>query len=73
MEYSLVNKIMSDEKLHQFLINNSQWYKYLNRNSDNFKQFYSAFKEDERNKRANKFNSALDTLDTVNTIFKIMK
>lgn len=56
----------------KYLKENSEWYKYLNRSSDNYKMFLSGYKKFNRNEQTNKFNSAVDTLDTVNSIFKII-
>lgn len=73
MEYGLYQKINNDPKMHDFLINNSYWYKYLNRNSNNYKAFVDAYKSDKRNKRTNKVTQTIDTLDTVNSVLKILK
>lgn len=62
-------KISNDEKLHNYLKNNPHWYKYLNRNKNNYKNFYNAFKQNNRNEKLEKASSVVDTLDIVNTIF----
>jgi hypothetical protein len=72
MSPELIVKISNDQKLHNYLINNSYWYKDLNRNKDNFKKFYAAYKANSRNEKAEKISGVVDTLDTVNTIFKIL-
>jgi predicted ribonuclease toxin of YeeF-YezG toxin-antitoxin module len=73
MTTEIALKIINDSKMHDFLINNSYWYKELNRSPDNFKEFMEAFKADKRNKRISKVNSTVDTLDTVNLILKTLK
>ena len=72
MEQDLQFKIYKDKKLGNFLKEHSQWYKYLNRSSDNFKLFLNDYKKYSRNQNVGKFNNAIDTLDTVNSIFKII-
>lgn len=62
-------KISNNERLHNYLKNNPYWYKYLNRNKNNYKNFYNAFKQNNRNEKLEKASSLVDTLDIVNTIF----
>lgn len=72
MEQDLQFKIYKDKKLANYLKEHSQWYKYLNRSSDNFKLFLNDYKKYSRNQNVGKLNNAIDTLDTVNSIFKII-
>ena len=72
MSPELIIKISNDSKLHNYLINNSYWYKLLNRDKNNYKIFYQSYKSNNREEKVNKVNKALNTLDTVNTIFKII-
>lgn len=44
MRIEFINKIYNDPKLYRFLMENSFWYKYLNRSLD-FSRFESAMKE----------------------------
>ena len=72
MDYELQFKIYKDKKMAKYLKENSEWYKHLNRSSDNYKMFLSQFKKYNQSVRTTKFNGAVDTLDTVNSIFKII-
>lgn len=73
MKKEVFIKIMGDPKLHDYLINNSYWYKYLNRSDKYYKDFVSEFKANSRLEKTKKVNNAINTLDTVNTIFKMLK
>lgn len=73
MRADLLIKINNDKKMQEYLVNNSYWYKYLNRGSNYYNYFLAAFKENNKEKRKNKTNEVFNTLDTVNTILKIMK
>ena len=73
MTYDIQYKINNDINLKKFLRENSYWYKELNRNALNYKEFYSSFKANKRNEKVTKANSFLETIDTVNTILKILK
>lgn len=70
MEYDLQLKIYKDKKLANYLKEHSQWYKYLNRSSDNYKLFLSDFKKYNRGEHMGKINNAIDTLGIINSIFK---
>ena len=72
MDYELQFKIYKDKKMAKYLKENSEWYKYLNRSSDNYKLFLSNYKKYNRNEQTSKFNNAVDTIETVNSIFKIL-
>ena len=73
MRADLLIKINNDKKMQEYLVNNSYWYKYLNRGSNYYNYFLAAFKENNKEKRKNRTNEVFNTLDTVNTILKIMK
>lgn len=73
MRADILIKINNDKKMKEYLVNNSYWYKYLNRGPYYYKYFLSAFKENNKEKRKDKTNEVFNTLDTVNTILKIMK
>ena len=72
MDYELQIKINKDKKLVNYLKENSQWYKYLNRSNDNYQMFLSGYKKYNREYQSKKLNNALGTIDTVNSIFKII-
>ncbi len=73
MAPELMIKISNDVNLHNYLKNNSYWYKYLNRDKNSFKSFYNAYKLNDRSEKIGKASSVVDTLGTVNNILKILK
>ena len=73
MAPELIIKISDDVNLHNYLIKNSHWYKYLNRDKNNFKMFYNAYKLSNKSEKINKASGVVDTLNTVNSILKILK
>lgn len=72
MEHEIQFRISKDQKLTNYLKEHSEWYKYLNRNSINYRRFLNDYKKYSRTQNVGKFNNAIDTLDTVNSIFKII-
>ena len=73
MAPELIVKISNNVNLHNYLIKNSYWYKYLNRNKNNFKMFYNSFKLNNKSEKINKASGVVDTLNTFNSILKILK
>ena len=73
MAPELIIRISNDVNLHKYLQKNSYWYKYLNRDKNNFNSFYNAYKLSSRSEKIGKASSVVDTLGTVNNILKILK
>lgn len=73
MRADILIKINNDKKQKEYLMNNSYWYKYLNRSRENYNDFLKAFKNYNRVSKVNKTNELVNTFDTVNTILKILK
>ena len=72
MEYDIQFKIYNDKKQSKYLMDNSHWYKYLNRTPDNYNAFLEEYKKHNRNEQTQKITGVIDTLETVNSIFKII-
>lgn len=49
MELSIIYKIKSEKKHYNFLRSHSYWYKYLNRDPKNYKDFINEYKKYNRN------------------------
>lgn len=73
MEYSLQQKLNEDKKMAEFLKQNSYWYKDLNRNSDNYKNFVTAMKDKYHLKMTDKLSDAIDNIDIISGILDTLK
>lgn len=73
MDLIIQQKLETDPKMAQFLKENSYWYKELNRNSDNYKDFLNAMKEKYHLKVSDKINDAIDGIDLVSGILENLK
>lgn len=73
MEYSLQQKLNEDKKMAEFLKQNSYWYKELNRNSDNYKNFVTAMKDKYHLKMTDKLSDAIDNIDIISGILDTLK
>ena len=73
MELNIIYKIKQNKKHYDFLRNNSYWYKYLNRNSNNYKDFLNAYKKYNRMVTTNKVNDTISNIDMVTNILKVLE
>lgn len=70
----VINDLLDkDQKMAMYLKENSYWYKYLNRNSDNYKFFLNAMKEKYHLRVSDKINEAIDNIDLVSTILENLR
>lgn len=72
MEVELALKIRSDEKLHNYLIMHSSWYRLLNRDSSNYDKLVAEYKKNKRDENFNKFNEAVDNIDLITNVIKMV-
>ncbi len=73
MELDIIYKIKSQKKYYDFLRSHSYWYKYLNRNSDNYKKFIDAYKKFHRETTTNKVQDTINNIDMVANILKVLE
>ena len=73
MELGIIYKIKQDKKEYDYLRQNSYWYKYLNRDPNNYKVFLDSYKKHSRNEKTNKVNDTINNIDTVANILKVIE
>ena len=73
MNIDLQMKINSDPKLKRFIRENPFWYKYLNRNPDNFKDFIYDMKDKYKLKTGDKISKTIDNLATIEAFLEVLK
>ena len=73
MELFIQQKLNEDVKMSGYLKENSYWYKELNRNSDNYKNFVNAMKEKYHLKVTDKISDAIDNIDIISEILDTLK
>lgn len=73
MDIILQQKLAEDTKMAELLKLNSYWYKALNRNSENYKNFVNAMKEKYHLKMTDKINDAIDNIDIITGILDTLK
>lgn len=72
MELSILYKIKQEKKHYDYLRTHSYWYKYLNRNPNNYNEFIKEYKKYNRITTTNKFNNTISNIDMVTTILKTL-
>ena len=73
MKVNVWMKLESNPKIANYLKENSEWYKYLNRNPINYDKFVKIMKEQNRVRTFNKINGIMDNIDTISSILNILK
>ena len=68
MKIDTLNKLKEDKKYLTFLRENSQWYKVLNRDSNNLNLFKSKMKEKYHLRTIDKVDNIVDSVDLITKI-----
>ena len=73
MNLNLQYKIYQDPKQHQFLRENSYWYKYLNRSESYYKDFINDMKEKYKLTSTDKINKMINNIEMFRTFLDVLK
>lgn len=73
MSLEIQFKLKSNQKYLQFLRENSYWYKYLNRDTEYFKEFEDNVKTTYKLRPVDKIEKAIDTVDMIQTLINSLK
>lgn len=73
MNLNIQYRINHDPRQHQFLRENSYWYKYLNRSEIYYKSFINDMKDKYKLKPTDKINKMIDNIELVRTFLDVMK
>lgn len=66
-------KIKNNPNYLRFLRENSHWYKYLNRDGNNFKVFEEEVKTSYKLRPTDRISRALDTFDMIQSLLSSLK
>lgn len=73
MRLDLQNKLAQDPKMSSYLKQNSEWYKYLNRNPLNYDKFVKTMKEQYKIRATDKIEEVIENIDLVSNILNVLK
>ncbi len=66
-------QINNDPRLKRFIRENPIWYKYLNRNPDNFKLFFSEMKNKYKLNTSDKISKTMENLSLIESVLNVLK
>lgn len=73
MTLDLQFKLRSNPLYLKYLHENSYWYKYLNRNPNEFDRFINELRVNYKLRPQDRINKAIDTFEMINTIISTLK
>ena len=73
MQKYILEKLYQDPKMLELLKENSEWIKYLNRDSRKYEEFVAVMKEKYRLRKTDKINDVIDNIDLISNLFSAIK
>ena len=73
MSIDIQMRINNDPRLNSFIRENPIWYKYLNRNPDNFKDFIRNMKDTYKLNASDKISKTMDNLSMIQAFLDVLK
>lgn len=73
MRLDIQNKLVQDPKMAGYLKENSEWYKYLNRNPMNYDKFVKTMKEQYKIRTTDKIEGVVENIDLISNILNVIK
>ena len=73
MNLNLQYRINQDQRLKQFLRENSYWYKYLNRNELYYKDFINDMKDKYKLNPTDRINKMMDNINMISSFLDVLK
>ena len=73
MQLKILYALKQDVKMHSYLKENSEWYKLLNRNANNYDAYIKAMKKKYRLNVTDKISDTIDNIDMIASIINTVK
>lgn len=73
MDINLQMELKKNEKMYNFLKENSYWIKELNRNPESYKKFIKEMKIKYKLRPTDKVNEVIDNIDLISTVLQTLK
>ncbi|MBQ6686960.1 MAG: hypothetical protein IJN03_00360 [Bacilli bacterium] len=73
MDINLQMELKKNEKMYNFLKENSYWIKELNRNPESYKKFVQEMKIKYKLRPTDKVNEVIDNIDLISTVLQTLK
>lgn len=72
MRFEIIDNINKDKKLKEYLINNSYWYRLLNRNPLNYEKMLKKYKEYKNETMYKKIDNVVENVELISNIMKFV-
>ena len=73
MQIDVQQKFENDKEMATYLKQNSEWFKYLNRDSNYFKEFSSMMREKYKVRTSDKIETLMENVDLINSVLNVLK
>ena len=73
MDLMLQKRFLENQKMYQYLKENSYWFKYLNRDANSYKEFETKMKELYKERLTDKISEMIDNIDLINGVLMSLK
>ena len=73
MKVDIWMKLKKNPKMSEYLKENSEWYKYLNRSPINYNYFIKNMKEQYRTRTTDKISDLMDNIEIISNVLKVLK
>jgi len=73
MQIDIQQKLLNDKQMMEFLKQNSNWYKQLNRNPATYNEFISTMKEKYKTRTTDKMSGIMENIDMISSVLNILK
>ena len=73
MQIEIQQKLTSDKKMFEFLKQNSQWFKLLNRHPKFYNDFTNEMKEKYKTRATDKMSGLIENIDMISSVLNVLK
>jgi len=73
MQIDIQQKLLKDKQMMEFLKQNSNWFKQLNRNPTSYNEFISTMKEKYKTRATDKMSGLMENIDMISSVLNILK
>jgi len=73
MQIEVQTKLFNDKKMSEYLKQNSQWFKYLNREPNTYNEFTSSMKDKYKLRTTDKMTNLVENIDLISSVLNVIK
>lgn len=73
MQIEVQRNLFNDKQMAEFLKQNSEWFKHLNRDPELYKNFVSLMKEKYKVRATDKVEKFMENVDLINSVMGVLR